>query len=96
MIGTQGMYKESYANGREWYEWIKMAPHKFIVYKVYGDGSITKIYDQETKVMAKKSCGFLNKKFTTEENKQFMRDEIAVAEKLGLVNETMWLFKEDR
>lgn len=73
MIGTQGMYKESYANGREWYEWIKMAPHKFIVYKVHGDGSITKIYDQETKVMAKKSCGALNKKFTTSKVKQWMR-----------------------
>ena len=96
MIGTEGLYSSEYANGRSWYEWVKMGPNKFIVYKVHGDGSITRIYNQTTKIMAKKSCGLLNHKFTSEEDRQFMRDEIANAERIGLVNETMWLYKEDR
>lgn len=96
MQGKQGLYDAGYANGHVWYEWMKMGPADYIVYKVFGDGSITKIYNQTTKVMAKKACGCLNKKFTTEADKQFMRDEIANAERVGLVNETMWLYKEDR
>lgn len=33
------MYKSHYVNGDKWFEWMKLEPKRFIMYRIDGDGS---------------------------------------------------------
>lgn len=60
------MYKASYAAGQKWFEFLKMAPKAYSVYRINGDGSHTRLDVFETKGLTKKYVQFLNDNYASD------------------------------
>ena len=61
------MYKADFVNGDKWFEWIKLSPSNYSVYRINGDGSHTVLDNFKLKSVAKKYCHFLNDNYATED-----------------------------
>lgn len=68
------MYKASYAAGDKWFEWIKLGPGRYSVYRINGNGSHDTLDMFERKSLAKKYCTFLNDNYATEGGRSKIAD----------------------